>query len=356
MTTHRRGAFRSLAATLSLTLACLASGPHGRAQAGEDKQRCQLLHVGTFNLTMDSNMPLLDVSVNGHDGYLMMDTGAAYGMITKPAAQRLELRPKLVPGLHMEGVGGLINVQEARIDDLRLGDWTVHHMDFPVASNHDLSENEKIFGVLGENFLAKFDLDIDIAHNKVTLFQPRNCDDTTLAYWGGDFNEVDMDRFSKDDPVITLNVLINGKEVRAILDTGASTSILTERAAARAGLTPESPGVKHAGKSSGVGDDEVDDYVGVFNTFRLGDEEIKNVRLRFGEMFGLSGLNPEMLLGLDFLRAHRMFISHSQRKIYFSYVGGPVFQVMGPRLRRDAPQPEPGAEDASKDETPEGKK
>ena len=34
-----------------------------------------------------------------------------------------------------------------------------------------------------------------------------------------------------------------------------------------------------------------------------------------------------MLLGADFLRAHRVLIAHSQRKIYFTYAGGTVFPV-----------------------------
>jgi len=34
---------------------------------------------------------------------------------------------------------------------------------------------------------------------------------------------------------------------------------------------------------------------------------------------------PDMLLGSDFLRAHRVLIAHSQRKMYFSYTGGTVF-------------------------------
>jgi hypothetical protein len=33
-----------------------------------------------------------------------------------------------------------------------------------------------------------------------------------------------------------------------------------------------------------------------------------------------------MLLGVDFLKAHRVFVAHSQRKIYFTYVGGPIFE------------------------------
>jgi hypothetical protein len=37
-----------------------------------------------------------------------------------------------------------------------------------------------------------------------------------------------------------------------------------------------------------------------------------------------------MILGADFLRAHRVLISHSQRKMYFTYLGGPVFAVARP--------------------------
>ncbi|WP_186454528.1 retroviral-like aspartic protease family protein [Nitrospirillum amazonense] len=358
MTTRRRRTLRHLAvATLGLTLACATVGPHSNAQASEDKRKCQLLRVGTLGLTMDANMPLLDVGVNGQDGYLIMDTGATFGTITKPAAKRLQLSGHWVPGIYMEGVGGRVSVEEARIDELRLGDWKAHHIDYPVFTNHDLSDNEKIFGLMGENFLSKFDLDIDIAHNKVSLFQPQNCDDVALAYWTDAYNEAEFSRFSKENPKIWLKVLLNGEEIRAILDTGASTSVITERAAARAGLTPESPGVTRSGKSAGVGDDQVQDYIGVFDSFRLGDEEIKHVRLRFGELFSHGGREvPEMLLGLDFLRAHRMFVSHSQRKIYFSYVGGPVFQVMGPRLRRVTPEAEPAAEGESPAPQPDDKK
>ena len=44
-----------------------------------------------------------------------------------------------------------------------------------------------------------------------------------------------------------------------------------------------------------------------------------------------------MLLGADFLRSHRVLVAHSQRKIYFTYAGGPVFARAPPagRAARD---------------------
>jgi hypothetical protein len=32
-----------------------------------------------------------------------------------------------------------------------------------------------------------------------------------------------------------------------------------------------------------------------------------------------------VILGTDFLRAHRVLVSRSQRKVYFTYASGPVF-------------------------------
>jgi len=36
-------------------------------------------------------------------------------------------------------------------------------------------------------------------------------------------------------------------------------------------------------------------------------------------------VQPDMLLGADFLRSHRALIAHSQGKMYFEYVSGTVF-------------------------------
>jgi hypothetical protein len=46
-----------------------------------------------------------------------------------------------------------------------------------------------------------------------------------------------------------------------------------------------------------------------------------------------------MLLGADFLRAHRVLVSHSQRKIYFTYLGGPMFAT--PRPPQSGAEPHP---------------
>jgi hypothetical protein len=55
-------------------------------------------------------------------------------------------------------------------------------------------------------------------------------------------------------------------------------------------------------------------------------------------------VSHSMLLGADFLRSHRVLVAHSQRKIYFTYAGGPVFQLNRPPV----PENEPRAADDAK--------
>jgi tetratricopeptide (TPR) repeat protein len=117
---------------------------------------------------------------------------------------------------------------------------------------------------------------------------------------------------------------INGAETRVEFDTGAATSILSLRAAAHAGIRPDSPGVVSAGTSYGIGKRTFANYIAPFASFKIGDEEIKNTRLRIGD---IDLQSADMLIGADFFLSHRIYVANSQHKLYFTYNGGPVFNL-----------------------------
>jgi tetratricopeptide (TPR) repeat protein len=119
------------------------------------------------------------------------------------------------------------------------------------------------------------------------------------------------------------------------------------KAAARAGVTPQTPGVTPGGQTSGFGARRVDTWIAPFDTFKLGDESIQHSRLRIGA--GEMG-ESDMLLGADFFLSHRVYVARSQHKIYFTYNGGPVFNLspgavaqMAAEDKAAAPAPEPAA-------------
>jgi hypothetical protein len=90
----------------------------------------------------------------------------------------------------------------------------------------------------------------------------------------------------------------------------------------------------------GVGKHQVKAWVGSFDSFTIGDETTKNAKIGMLDLWGAlksdrhnlatveyADGQPEMILGADFLRAHHVLFALSQHRLYFSYLGGNIFEV-----------------------------
>jgi len=64
-------------------------------------------------------------------------------------------------------------------------------------------------------------------------------------------------------------------------------------------------------------------WIAPISSFKIGGEEIHDTRLRIGDI----GPDADMLLGADFFLAHHIYVSNRQDKLYFTYNGGPVFNL-----------------------------
>jgi predicted aspartyl protease len=278
---------------------------------------------------------------------VMLDTGTTRTLILRSAAVRLDLPRQEARGYRMFGVGGETRVELANVGDLRIGRGSRKDLRLLVAGEQDFGDGVDV--LLGEDFLHNFDIEFDLPHNAVRLFETRDCGGASLAYWTTDVTgEVAIDAVDEAHPQIVMTVRINDRPVKALLDSGAGASVLTRREAASLGVTPETPGVVGVGRGEGLGKNRVDSWIGPFRSFAIGNETIRNVAIRFSDLFddatyaetGSDMPNggaepPPMLLGADFLHAHRVLVAHSQRKVYFTYAGGPAFQPNGFERRSD---------------------
>jgi len=110
------------------------------------------------------------------------------------------------------------------------------------------------------------------------------------------------------------------------------------------GIKPDSPGVVYAGPTHGIGRNTIPSYIAPFSSFKIGDEEIRNTKLRIADI-DIPG--ADMLIGPDFFLSHRIYVANSQHKLYFTYNGGPVFNLAGakypntPRSASSATEPAP---------------
>ncbi|MEO8778862.1 MAG: aspartyl protease family protein [Rhodanobacter sp.] len=281
---------------------------------------CKLMSYGTLQVTMVGEKPMTTTKINGVNTQFILDTGAFFNMMSRADALSLGLPLQPAPfGFRVGGIGGSASAQLTRVQDFGILSTTIKRVEFIVGGT-DVGH-----GLLGANLLDVADLEIDLAKGKTTLFKPHDCRKESLAYWtkGGNYNVADIEPAqNENDRPTFLNVIIDGKKVRAVLDSGAASTLLTRAAAKRIGIDLDGPGVKSGSRSFGIGAKTVKTWTVPIATFSVGTETIQHSQMQVID--GRLG-DTDMLLGVDFLLAHHVYIANSQRKMYFTYNGGRVF-------------------------------
>ncbi len=324
---------------LSAALAAAAlAGPAAGAE-------CRLDKLAELPITMEGLRPMVPAKINGTDVRLITDSGAFFSSLTPAAAARLNLKVgPLPPNMFVRGMTGTADVGLTSVKDFGVLGGAFHNTQFLVGGSRIAGAD----GMLGRNFLTMVDAEFDLANGAIRLFKPSGCGARPLAYWSGDkpYSMLDADPREGPQKAIVVSASVNGARIRVALDTGSPRSILSLAAARRAGVDLSTPGIQPAGNVGGLGRRVVDSWIAPFASFKIGDEEVRGTRLRIGDI-DLGG-NADMLLGADFFMSHRIYVSAAQDRVYFTYNGGPVFQL--DRLGPSGPPPAQLAEGAPKTE------
>ncbi|TWB50949.1 retropepsin-like aspartic protease family protein [Nitrospirillum viridazoti] len=320
---------------IGLTALAIAGAP---AQAASS---CKLAKVAAIPLEQDGNNLLARVIINGKPAHMIVDTGAWGSLLSRSSLGYLGLT---AVDAHTEvvGIDGTSRMLQTTMDSIELGAWRSRDVRVYVGGYGEWRGDT--VGLLGMDLLERYDMEFDVAHNLLSLYKPENCDNDVLAYWSDTYNVTDMDSVRGNRSRIRVPVLVNGQTVHAELDSGASITVLDEGVARRVGIDVIAGDAAKAGNLQGANGYSVETHIGTFDSFSIGDETIRHAKLRVTDLYNRVGTtyvgsrlstsygDTDMYLGADFLRSHRVYIASSQRKVYFTYQGGPVFQVVGPAL------------------------
>jgi tetratricopeptide (TPR) repeat protein len=311
---------------------------------------CKLGRMAELPVTMSDSKPILTAKINGQDARFVADSGAFFSMITEASAAQFNLKLTPAPwGLYVKGIGGTVDPSVATVKIFTLAGIPIKNVEFLVGGS-TIGGSENV-GVLGKNFFRIGDVEYDLAKGVIRLMHSEGCSRAVLAYWikpSDPYSVMNIEAATPLSPHTTGTALIDGAAIRVMFDTGAATSMLTLKAAARAGVTPDSAGVVAAGYETGIGRGAVKSYIGPFSSFKIGDEEIRNTRLRFGD---IDLPNADMLLGTDFFLSHRIYVAGRLHKLFFTYNGGPVFKL--PASAAPKAPAEPSAAPSQPDKPPD---
>jgi tetratricopeptide (TPR) repeat protein/predicted aspartyl protease len=323
---------------LGFAAALLLASP---ARSADSK--CQLQKYAELPVTMVGTRPLIAGTINGSPARFLADSGAFFSMISRNSAEKFGLRTgALPPRIRVSGTGGSAQVGLTKVKAFTLagfsGGRTIENVEFLVGGGAFSNDTD---GLIGQNLLGAGDTEFDLANGVIRVFRSDGCKQTSLAYWAGGMPVAEM-KIEERTPLLSQPrgvAQLNGKRIRVMFDSGAWRSILNLDTAERVGITPDDEGVIAAGISHGLGKKTSENSIARFDTLDLGGQVIKNARLRIGD---LDTGRSDMLLGADFFLSHRIYIASAQNKIYFTYNGGPVFDLRSNPNEAKPAVPAPG--------------
>jgi hypothetical protein len=279
---------------------------------------CVVDNKATVALDVTGGTITVPVEVNGNVATLILDTGAQRSLVTEEAAHRLGLARDQWVGTTMRGVGGIESRPNADPRTLTLGGIPLVRRTL----NHDTSLTVGIIprtrigslvidGVLGRDFLALFDLDIDVSGRHLTLYQVHDCVGRFLP-WEGGYAAVPVTLPIEN--ALVMPVTLDGTPLRALLDTGASASVVAAPGLFRLGLQAANFAGDTADQVSGIGTHMVTMYRHTFRSLRVGGETTGSPVIWAAPI----QLQPivDMLLGADWLARRRVWISFATKQLF----------------------------------------
>jgi Aspartyl protease len=278
---------------------------------------CVVDNKTTIALQVVGGSIVLPVEVNGISAPFVLDTGAERSVVTGEAAQRLGLARDQWVGTTMGGIGGVDRRPNADPRSLSLGGVVLTRRTL----NHDRSltvgvlpgisgRDSAIAGLLGRDYLALFDLDLDLPARRLTLYQVSGCAGRFLP-WTAQYASVPFT--TPPGEAVILPVTIDGSVLRAMLDSGATSSLVAAPGMYKLGLAQASLSDDPSSVISGLGTRSVTVHRHQFAALTVGNQTIASPSL-WVEPIRLSPI-VDMLLGADWLAQRRVWISFATKQL-----------------------------------------
>ncbi len=255
------------------------------------------------------NFMLAQVSINGHTVTMVVDTGAEVTTLTPAAAAQLGLNgPGRTHVLH--GVAGDVAARNVKVSEIRLGGQLLRHdigVDIGELPSFDKA-NPPIAGLLGIDALAGFEIELDLPARRLALYNAVGCGN--YSPWQ-DAVAVPFQRSRAG--LMFVDARIGGRKVRALLDSGARTTLVARATALTLGVTEAALESDAARTGVGVGTGSVAFRQHRFTEAGLPGDLEDEFWVDIAELH-LPGV--EMLLGADYLGARHVWISYAMSKVF----------------------------------------
>jgi predicted aspartyl protease len=271
---------------------------------------CRVRREADLAITPVRNFLLVPGAVEAQPVLFVVDTGAESTLLTPDAVERYDLPPDPARRSILLGVGGLVRSQNATVHQLAIGSLIRTDQSVGVGAIGLIGEDAPdIAGLLGTDILSRYDVEIDVPARRITLYAVSGCDG--FIPWDGAGAAVPV-RFNPQG-LAFLPLTVDGRPVRALLDSGARVSLMTRRIAASLGVTQAMLDADPVRGGVGVGLASIALRQHRFARVTVGPITLRDMPVNVADM-QLPGV--DMLLGADWLASRHIWLSYADSTLF----------------------------------------
>lgn len=316
----------------SLFAALLFALSAGTGLADEAKI-CKLHRYAHLDMALDgAGRPVVPVTINGTPLRFVVDTAGIYNGISEAAVEKLGLKYRKVrDSVVHHGVSGAKMKGVATADKFVIGAIPVDKMEFMVLPPEMSAPDSD--GIISGGFLHVFDIEIDFAGGKFSIFLQTDCGARYVHWTKEPYGELPFEMNKKPmntgiwiiqkgrDWHITARAKLDGVDVDAVFDTGASTSFMTVEEAMD--VLPSGTKIEDFKRLGEETDPEKAYYSYPFKTLEIGGIRIDNPMVVMHRAWDNGASRrfqsrPQLILGVSVMRHLRLYIAYKEKKMYFT--------------------------------------
>ena len=289
--------------SMALVLVTLLASISARAAV------CDIHQDADLALRRVRDLILVPATLNDRPVQMVLDTGSEASTITPDFARDFGLVEDTARGRELRGVGGNVRTGTVVATTFAIGGIRARQARFSLSVTSLLpDELPPVAGLLGADRLVGYDLDLDAPNLRASLYTIRSC--PKFQPWPG-VAGVSLSRTKSGLSIVVVGV--NDNAVRALVDTGARSSIMTRGLATSLGVTEGMLEADPMVTRRGVNGARIDVRQHRFAEITLGPVIWRDVAVGVADV-AIPGV--DMLLGADLLGRQRIWLSPSRAMLW----------------------------------------